>query len=147
MNFHSLSSMPWLLSFVADDDVRMYTMLFGLVAFSGGVLLMIRHKRAIDEILRVQRDERIRLFEQRKFRRRTTTSALIASIGVMLMSLYWARDPIPFTVLVCMILILLVVLLALAMLDAMSIGLHRLGTTKDPDQEKAIQDYLKNRNK
>ena len=109
-----------------DSQVRMYMMLFGLAAFSGGILLMIRHKRAVDEVFRTVRDRRIQIFEQRKFRRRATGSALISAIGVMLTSLYWANEPVPFTILISMILILLVALLGIAILDLMSLGLQSI---------------------
>ena len=123
----------------------MYMLLLGLAAFSGGVLMMFRHKRAVDEVFRTVRDPRIQLYEQRKFRRRTTASTLIAAIGVMLASLYWATDPRPFTVLVSMILILLVALLVIAMLDMMSVGLQSIAHPDDSARKKMVDEYLRQR--
>lgn len=147
VQFSEVLSTRLMARLVEDSQVRMYMMLFGLAAFSGGILLMFRHKRAVDEVFRTVRDRRIQLFEQRKFRRRTTASALISAIGVMLTSLYWATDPVPFTILVSMILILLIALLGIAILDLMSLGLQSIAHPDDSARKKMVDEYLRQRKK
>ena len=130
---------------IGESTARASMLVLGLAAFSGGILLMINHKKTFDEIFRNEKNRAIRLFEQRKFRRRTTASSLIAAIGVMLASLYWAVEPLPFTALVSMILILLVALLVLATLDLMSVSLQKIAHPDDSARKKLINEVVKKR--
>ena len=130
---------------IAELGVRAAMLLFGLAAFAGGILLMFQHKRHFDEVARTEKDRNKFLFEKRKFRRRTTASSLISAIGVMLASLYWAQEPIPFTALVSMILILLVALLVLATLDLMSVGLQSLAHPDKSARQKLIDEVIRRR--
>jgi len=130
---------------IGESSARASMLVLGLAAFSGGILLMINHKKTFDEIFRTKKNRDVRLFEQRKFRRRTTASSLIAAIGVMLASLYWAVEPAPFTALVSMILILLVALLVLATLDLMSVSLQNMAHPDDSARKKLINEVVKKR--
>lgn len=126
-------------------SVRVSMLLFGLAAFAGGILLMINHKRTYDEVFRSEDKGDVRLFEHRKFRRRTTASCLISAIGVMLASLYWATEPLPFTALVSMILILLVALLVLALLDLMSVSLQNMAHPDESHRKKLVDEVMRKR--
>lgn len=132
-------------SLIGGISVRVSMLLFGLAAFAGGILLMINHKRTYDEIFRTEENRGVRLFEHRKFRRRTTASCLISAIGVMLASLYWATEPVPFTALVSMILILLVALMVLATLDLMSVGLQNIAHPDDSQRKKLVDEVVRKR--
>lgn len=131
--------------FIGGMTVRVSMLVFGLAAFAGGILLMFNHKRTYEEVLQTEKSRDIRLFEHRKFRRRTTASCLISAIGVMLASLYWAKEPVPFTVLVTMILILLVALLVLASLDLMSVGLQNIAHPDDSHRQQLIDEVVRKR--
>lgn len=130
---------------IGGMTVRVSMLVFGLAAFAGGILLMFNHKRAYEEAFRNEKSGSIRLFEHRKFRRRTTASCLISAIGVMLASLYWATEPVPFTALVTMILILLVALLVLASLDLMSVGLQNIAHPDDSHRQQLIDEVIQKR--
>lgn len=119
----------------------------GLAAFAGGVLLMIRHKRDIDEVHRNERDPKILKFEQRKFRRRSLASTMVASMGVMLISLYWARDPYVFATLISLVLILLLTVMFLASLDLLSVGLHSISEDDKDARQKMVDEYVRQREK
>ena len=125
------------------DDVKTWALVLGIGTFAGGVLLMIRHKTHLDEIEQTQRDERIRKIEYRKFRRRTTASSLIAATGVLLASLYWANEPMVFSTLIGLILIMIVMILGIAALDLLTVSLHGMEDTRDEAREKMVQHYLK----
>jgi len=119
----------------------------GWIAFVGGVLLMIRHKRQVDEIQKKERDANIRRFEQRKFQRRSLASTLVASLGVMMISLYWARDPYVFATLLSLVLILLFAVMSLACLDLLMIGLQSFNVDDKTARQKMIKEYLRQRDK
>ncbi|MEM7457304.1 MAG: hypothetical protein AAF456_23380 [Planctomycetota bacterium] len=132
---------------VGDVAGRQSILLIGLLALSGGIVLMFRHRRHLQIMLRESRDPKVRLFEVRKFRRRATTSAMIASIGVMIASLYWATDGRVFTSLIFMILILLVGVFGMALLDIMSIGVQHIAYGERTDDDALIKQYAEWRKK
>lgn len=127
------------------DSTRAYMLLFGLAAFSGGILLMFRHQRSFQEASRRTTNERLRLFELRKFRRRMTASSMISAIGVMLASLYWADDPRVFAILISLVLVMLLGVLGLAFLDLFSVGLQQLANPDDSSRQAMVDEYLRKR--
>ncbi len=133
------------LAMVGDDSTRMYMLLFGLAAFSGGIVLMFRHQRSFREASQRTTDERLRLFELRKFRRRMTASSMISAIGVMLASLYWADDPRVFAILISLVLVALLGVLGLAFLDLFSVGLQQLAHPDDSARQAMVEEYLRKR--
>jgi uncharacterized membrane protein YedE/YeeE len=132
-----------LVAIVGDDSTRMYMLLFGMAAFAGGILLMFRHQRSFREASRKTTNERLRLFELRKFRRRMTASSMIAAIGVMLASLYWADDPRVFAILITLVLVTLLGVLGLACLDLFSVGLQQLAHPDDSARQAMVDEYLR----
>ena len=120
--------------------------IIGLVAFCAGVGLMIRHKKDIDAVFAETKDLRVRLFEQRKYRRRSLASTMIAAMGILMSSLYWAHDASAFVGLMLLILILLTAVLFLAFLDLMSVSLHT-ATQDDSARAEMINEYLRQRKK
>lgn len=121
--------------------------IIGMVAFAGGVLLMIRHKRQIDEVYANERDQNVLAFEQRKFKRRGIASTMVASMGVMLISLYWARDPYVFATLISLVLLLLLAAMVLACLDVLSVGLHSITVDDKVARKKMVEEYVRQREK
>ena len=131
---------------VISDKSRMSLVTIGIAAIIGGVMLMMRHKADLDEIANSEDDDRIRLFEQRKFRRRSLASSMLAALGILMVALYWARDPSVFIGLISLILILLLAVMFLAFLDLMSVGLQT-ATHDDTARSQMINEYLRQRKK
>ena len=130
---------------LVSDGNRSSMVVLGLIAFAGGVLLMIRHKRDFDDVFVSERDATVRRFEKRKFRRRTTASTMIAAMGVMLLSLNWARDPYVFATLITMVLALLLGAMTLACFDILSVGLHSISLDDHEARKKMVAEYVRQR--
>ncbi len=128
-----------------NDRSRMSLVVIGLMAFAGGVLLMIRHKREIDEAYRNGTEKRQLKFEQRKFRRRSIASTMIASMGVLMTSLVWAREPAVFAGLISVVLILLLAVMFLAFLDLMLVSLQTVSQNDDTARKRLVTEYLRQR--
>ena len=142
----------WLIDFAellgrVSVENRNAMVVLGLAAFAGGVLLMIRHKRDIDEVQQREREPSVLKFEQRKFRRRSLASTMVASMGVMLVSLYWAQDPYVFATLISLVLLLLLAVLFLASLDVVSVGLHSIAVDDKEARQKMVDEYVRQREK
>ncbi len=132
---------------VVNDQSRFTLVVVGLMAFAGGVLLMCRHKRDIEEVHATVKDARKLRFEQRKYRRRSLASAMIAALGILMTSLYWARELEAFATLISVVLILVLAVMVLAFLDLMSVSLQRV-TEDDPSaRKKLVNEYLRQRQK
>ena len=120
--------------------------LLGLFAFFGGILLMYYHKAEIDRVFKSKADNRVRRFELRKYWRRTAASTIIASMGILMCSTYWAHEPSLFIGLISIVLTLLLALMFIAFLDMMSVGLHTV-TQEDSARKEMIEEYLRQRKK
>lgn len=132
---------------VVTSRSRNALVVIGLAAFAGGVLLMFRHKREIEGVQASVKDSRQLRFEKRKYRRRSLASAMIAAIGILMTSLYWARELEAFATLISVVLILLLAVMFLAFLDLMSVSLQRV-TEDDPSaRKKLVDEYLRQRQK
>lgn len=131
----------------AFDEVRPVLFWFGLAILIFGAFLMVVHKWTYDRLEQSSTDSRTRLFEQRKFRRRTLVNSLIAAMGVIMASLNWAIEPMVFTILVLLILILIIAILGLVSLDMLSIGLRGLAESDDQARQAMIDEYLRQREK
>ena len=128
-----------------NQATRSWTIAIGLAAFAGGVLLMVRHKREIDEYHRLKTDPHELEFQQRKFRRRTLASTLFAAMGILMTSLYWARDPYAGATLVSLVLLLLLAVMFLASLDIMSVGLHSVTVDDHQARQEMVDEYVRQR--
>lgn len=129
------------------DNIRFASLIIGLGVFSGGVLLLINHKRHIDQVADGNASDRIKAFEARKFRRRAAVSTMIACLGCTLGALYWVTDQKVFAVFIMMSLALLLGIFGLAVIDFFSVGLHHLATPDQKAQKKMIEEYLRQREK
>lgn len=129
------------------DSVRLYSLVLGIGTLAGGVLLLLNHKRQLDEVLGSRPESRIADFEQRKYRRRASASTMIACLGCLLAGLYWVTDEKVFAIFILMILTLLVGIFGLAIFDLFSVGLHHIATPDQKEQKKLIQEYLREREK
>ena len=128
-----------------SESTKSALLLLGLLCFSGGIVLMFRHQRTVREVQAEETDQRVLLFEHRKFRRRTTASCMVSCLGVFLASLYWVTAPRTILLMLSMILILLLGILGLAILDATSIGLNALGNPDKESRQKLVDEYLRKR--
>jgi peptidoglycan/LPS O-acetylase OafA/YrhL len=120
--------------------------LLGALAIIAGVALMLSHRRKVVEASRREQDERIMLYEKRKFRRRSLASAMVAAIGIFLVALAFTHQPDPFVKLLSVVLILLPAVLVMAMLDMFSVGLHSVVSDNSARQE-MIDEYPRQRKK
>lgn len=128
-------------------SVQRYALVIGIGTFLGGVLLLLHHKRQLDEVLASDAADRITPYESRKYRRRALVSTLIASLGTMLASLFWVDDQRVFATIILIILALLVGIAGLALLDLFSVGLHQLSTPDEATQKAMIEAFLRDREK
>ena len=129
----------------AFENVRNYTLAFGIAGLAGGVLLFINHKRRLEEVLASDASERIKAFETRKYRRRTVVSSMVASVGCMMAALYWVSDAKVFSAFILMILTLLLGILGVALFDLFSVSLHQISTPDEDSQKAMVEDYLRKR--
>ena len=128
--------------------LRTILVLFGLAMFAGGVLMMFQHLKHWQDVQANERDKRIRLFEQRKFRRRSTVAFLISVSGCCMTALYWAQDARVFATLMLFLFAALVAVLGLAVFDLMSVGIQQFADADDEDaRQKMIEEYHRLRKK
>ena len=130
----------------AFESIRNYSLVLGLGGMAAGVLLFINHKRRLVEMLASDSAERVKEYESRKYRRRATASAMIASVGCMLAALYWVIDARIFSVFIMMILSLLVGILGVALIDLFSVGLQQIASPDDQSRKAMIEEFLRKRN-
>ncbi len=121
-------------------------LIIGMTTLVGGLMLLHQHKQHIDHVLENCRDKRSRLFELRKFRRRSWASTFVAAIGILMSATYWAFEPGVFVGLLSVILILLIAVMFIAFLDLMSVGLHSV-SQDDTARKKMVEEYLRQRKK
>lgn len=131
----------------AGEKVRNYSLVLGLIGIVVGIALLLSHKRIHDEAMQVEDNDRAVRFEKKKFRRRAVVSAMIASSGCMLASLYWVNDPKIFSIFILLILSTLLCVLAIAIFDMFSVGLRSLTRTDDAARKALVEEYLRQRKK
>lgn len=138
---------PSFLLLCSMEAIRGYTLVLGLIGIAAGFLLLLAHKHHFEEVLRVEEIERVRIFESRKYRRRSMVSSLIAATGCLMSALFWVNDPKVFYVFILLILTMLLGILAIAFLDMFSVGLHSLTKTDDAARKALVDEYLRQRKK
>lgn len=119
-----------------DSPLDALSLLFGLLMFAGGILLMFHHRRQWRRIERTTASGRVRKFEWHKFRRRTLVAALMAGCGAIATSLSTPTHPIMYASLVTVLVLFLVLILVLAAMDLTSIGLFQI-SHRDPQRQRA----------
>lgn len=129
----------------AFESVRRYSLALGIGGLAGGILLFINHKKQLDAVLANNVEPRIRNFETRKYRRRATASAMIASVGCMLSALYWVSDARVFSAFILMILSLLIGILGVALFDLFSVGLQQIASPDEKSRKAMIEEFLRKR--
>lgn len=127
------------------SSVRGASLWIGIAVFIGGILLMFSHRRSLDEAFEQPLTGQKVNFENRKYRRRVFVAGLIASVGIMISSIFWVEEPRAFASLILIILSTLTAILGIALIDMYSVGLQALARTDQPDRKKLIEDYLKQR--
>ena len=144
--FPLIGELPNLLGWqFRDSPLKVITLLIGVGAFVGGILLMRWHQREMVTAENGQPDERMLKFEKRKFRRRMTGSTLIAIVGALLAALCWTDNPRAFATIVLVILSLLVALLGLAVYDMFNVGIQALADPKEEAREALVKEVLRRR--
>jgi hypothetical protein len=129
----------------AFDGIKGVSLILGMFAVASGVFLFLNHRRHLTEVMSDTQNKRILAFEVRKYRRRTTISAMITSTGFMLAALNWVNEPRVFTVFIMMILGLLLGILVIAVFDLFLVGLQQIATPDPRSQKAMIEAFLKQR--
>ena len=129
----------------AFENIRNYSLVLGIGGIAGGILLFINHKKRVDQMLASDAAERVKTYESRKYRRRATASAMIASVGCMMAALYWVNDARVFSVFILMILSLLVGILGVALIDLFAVGLQQIATPDEQSRKAMIEEFLRKR--
>ena len=130
-----------------SSNIRNISLVMGLGGIAGGIILFINHKRHLANVIASRPEQRIVDFEERKFRRRSIVSAMIASTGLMMAALYWVNEAKIFAVFIMMILGLLVAILGVALIDMLSVGLHQIATPDEKARKAMVKEFLRQREK
>lgn len=130
-----------------SSNIRNISLALGLGGIACGIILFINHKRHLKNVLAGRPEQRIVAYEERKFRRRSIVSAMIASTGLMMAALHWVNDAKIFAVFIMMILGLLVAILGVALIDLLSVSLQQIATPDDQAQKAMVKEYLRQREK
>ena len=125
------------------DDVKTLALAIGVATLVGGILLLLHHKRELDAVLASEKPDRVKAFEQRKYRRRATSTSLIASVGCLLAGFYWVTERLVFNVFLVLILGLLALIVILAMIDFCSVGLQRLATPNEKSERALLEEIVR----
>ena len=142
----TLQFLPGLLLGVTES-IRSYSLAIGLCGFVSGVFLFLSHRRQWAEVISGDTPDRVVKFELRKFRRRSIVSAMIASVGCIMSSLFWVTDGRVFSIFILMTLGLLVAILGVAIIDMFSVGLHEIATPDQKAEKAMVDEYLRQRDK
>ena len=114
---------------VANESVRVWSLVFGVASFIGGVMLIGAHRKVLDQAAAEAETARNQRFEVRKFRRRALVGSLIASMGAIMAGLYWVNTRELFALFILMILGLLSGIMAIAIIDFFSVSIHTVSYT------------------
>ncbi len=114
-----------LVASLLPDRLDLPAMLFGLVVFAGGIVMMFQHLRRWRAIEVADHSERVRTFEWHKFRRRTLVGALVGACGAVITSLSNTVDSYMYITLVTMLTLFLILILVLAILDLTAVSLFQ----------------------
>lgn len=135
-----------LLGWNAEDDViRATVLVVGLAALFAGVFLMRHHQREMARAEAAKLDARLFAIARRKFRRRMSSSLVIALIGVLLAALYWAVNPRVFAALILLTLFLLLLLFLMALYDMFHIGIEAIVDPRDEQRKELVEEVLRRR--
>ncbi|MEM7783339.1 MAG: hypothetical protein AAF939_06425 [Planctomycetota bacterium] len=129
------------------QQVKSISLVLGFGALCGGILLLMNHKRQIDDVIASGESDRVIAFEQRKYRRRSWASTMISCLGCFLGGLYWVNDQKLFTIFILAILGLLLGIFGLAIIDLFIVGIHHIATPDQKAQKEMIAEYLRQREK
>lgn len=125
-----------------DNRLDAVTLLFGLLMFAGGIVMMFQHLRQWRQVENHNvNDDQLRRFEWYKFRRRTLVGALVAGCGAIITSLASSGDAYLKLTLITILVLFLVLILVLATIDLMSVGVFQF-SRPDRNKQKAIVDEI-----
>lgn len=131
----------------AGEDFLSYTLALGLSGILTGFLLLFAHKRAFEASMKLEDNPRMRLFESRKYRRRSVVSSMIAATGCLMAALFWVTEPKIFAIFILLIMTLLLGILVIAFIDLFSVSLHSITKTDDAARKALVEEYLRQRKK
>jgi len=126
-----------------DSRLDTLTLLFGLVTFAGGVVMMFQHLRHWRHVETSSDDQRLVRFEWYKFRRRTLVGALIAGCGAIITSLANTGNPYMYVTLVTVLVLFLVLILVLATMDLMSVGVFQITRNDGQKQQEILNEIIR----
>jgi len=118
-------------------------LLLGLASIVAGLLLMRAHRSAFQVVAEKNPTAGLFRFELKKMRRRTLIAALVASIGCMLVALFWVNEVKVLAVFSLMIMLQLIVILGFAVVDIFSVGIRTLTRIDERPQKEMIEEVLR----
>lgn len=131
-----------LASLLAEQDSKLMFLAMGIGTFAGGVLLLLSHKRSVDEAFgNPVRSDAFKRMEYRKYRRRSATSAMIAIIGALITGCYFVTDGRVALAFSLAIVVLVMIVGTLAIVDFFSVGLQQI-VASNRESEKAILEEI-----
>lgn len=117
-------------------------LLLGLASILAGLLLMKAHRSSFQTIARQDPSAGLFRFEFKKMKRRTLIAALVASIGCMLVSLYWVKEIKVLAFFSLAIMLQLMLILGFAIVDVFSVGIRTLTRIDERPQKEMIEQML-----
>jgi uncharacterized membrane protein len=130
---------------IADVDLsrpRTILVWIGAIAFCVGIIFMFYHLQAWQSVGEREKDRHVRVFEWRKFRRRTTIAALISGCGSIMTATYWIAEPRIFFASIVVIMAVLVAIFILACFDLLSVGMHHFSKIDRQAHEEMLKKSL-----
>lgn len=128
-----------LLSVVPHRQISPLVVVFGVLMFTAGIVLMIRHLRLWQEIQANEAEIRVRKFELRKFRRRGIVACLLSISGSAMAALYWAVEAQVFAILTSILIAAILGIFGLAVLDLIGVSLS-LAEPDDAARKRMVEE-------
>ena len=126
----------------AVQQISAVVLIVGVLMFSAGVILMLRHLKHWQNVQATEKDLRLQKFEFRKFRRRGIAACLLSISGSTMAALYWAEDARVFAILTTILMAAIIGILGLAVFDLIGVSLN-LAEPNDEAQKRMMEEVRK----
>jgi fatty acid desaturase len=129
-----------LLAFFENENLRTLLLLGGIVMLAAGLILFLQHRQHWLKF-KDDDDEAVRKFEWRKYRRRVAVAVLTALAGFSMAAIYWSIDAKVVASLLSIIFGSLCGILALAIIDLMSVSLQMYVEDDEDARQELVREY------
>lgn len=123
-----------------NETLRSALLMIGVGLAGTGIVLFAKHRQSWASFSQ-DADASLRLFEWRKFRRRSAVACLITISGFAMSAIYWTIDVRTVAILSLTLSACLAGVLGLAILDLMSVTIRRFAEDDQEAREKLVQEY------